>query len=72
MVLNGSSLAPKQEERESHMKKGALFVGHSVEPDKRILVGIQGTGVHTAVLTIDEAVIHAHQVLAAVAKANKS
>jgi hypothetical protein len=72
MVLNGSSLAPKQEERESHMKKGALFVGHSVEPDKRILVGIQGTGVHTAVLTIDEAVIHIEQVLAVLAKLKKS
>ena len=54
------------------MKKGALFVGHRVLPDKRIIVGIQETGVHTAILTIDEAVIHAHQVLAAVAKANKS
>ena len=72
MVQNGSSFVPEQEGREPHMKKGALFVGHRVLPDKRIIVGIQETGVHTAVLTIDEAVIHAHQVLAAVAKANKS
>lgn len=54
------------------MKKGALFVGHSVEPDKRIIVGIQGSGVHTAVLTIDEAVIHTEQVLAVLAKLKKS
>jgi hypothetical protein len=72
MVQNGSSFVPEQEGIEPHMKKGALFVGHSVEPDKRIIVGIQGSGVHTAVLTIDEAVIHIEQVLSVLAKLKKS
>ena len=72
MVKNGRSLSPKQEEWESHMKKGALFVGHSVQPDKRIIIGVTGSGVYTAVLTVDEAVIHIEQVMAVLAKLNKS
>ena len=54
------------------MKKGALFVGHSVQPDKRIIIGVTGSGVHTAILTLDEAVIHIEQVQAVLAKLNKS
>ena len=54
------------------MKKGALFVGHSSEPDKRIIIGVTGSGVHTAILTLDEAVIHIEQVQAVLAKLNKS
>ena len=72
MVHNGPNLVPKQEERESHMKKGSLFVGHSVDPEKRIIIGVTGSGVHTAVLTVDEAVIHIEQVMAVLAKLNKS
>ena len=54
------------------MKKGSLFVGHSVDPEKRIIIGVTGSGVHTAVLTVDEAVIHIEQVMAVLAKLNKS
>lgn len=50
------------------MKKGALFVGHSESPDKRIMVGVKGSGVHTAILTLDEALKLAEHLIATVKK----
>ena len=50
------------------MKKGALFVGHSESPDKRIMVGVKGSGVHTAILTPDEALKLAEHLIATVKK----
>ena len=42
--------------RDTQMEKGILFIGHSIEPDKRIIVGVQGAGLHASILTIDEAI----------------
>ena len=50
------------------MKKGALFVGHSDSPDKRIMVGVKGSGVHTAILTPEEAWRLAEHLMATVKK----
>ena len=50
------------------MKKGALFVGHSESPDKRIMVGVKGSGVHTAILTPEEALRLAEHLIATVKK----
>ena len=41
---------------DTYMEKGILFIGHSIEPDKRIIVGVQGAGLHASILTIEEAI----------------
>lgn len=50
------------------MAKGVLFVGHSDTPDKRIMVGVQGDEVHTAILTLDEALRLAEHLMDTVRK----
>ncbi len=50
------------------MAKGALFVGHSDSPDKRIMVGVKGDDVHTAILTLDEALRLAEHLMETVRK----
>ena len=48
------------------MDKGVLFLAHSTEPKPRIIVGVQGSGVHTAFLSTEEAVRFAEHILATV------
>lgn len=50
------------------MHKGTLFVGHSFTPDKRIMVGMKARGVHTVVLTPEEALRLAEHLTATVKK----
>ena len=38
------------------MEKGVLFLGHMTEPQEKIVIGINGTGIHTAILSPEEAV----------------
>ena len=37
------------------MEKGVLFLGHMTEPQEKIVIGINGTGIHTAILSPEEA-----------------
>ena len=48
------------------MDTGVLFLAHSTEPKPRIIVGVQGSGVHTAFLSTEEAVRFAEHILATV------
>ena len=48
------------------MDKGVLFLAHSTEHKPRIIVGVQGSGVHTAFLSTEEAVRFAENILATV------
>jgi hypothetical protein len=50
------------------MAKGILFIGHSDSPDKRIMVGVKGSGVYTAILTPEEALRLAEHLIATVKK----
>jgi hypothetical protein len=54
------------------MKKGALFVGHSESPGKRIMVGVKGSRVHTAILTLEEALRLAEHLIATVKKLHQT
>ena len=53
------------------MDKGVLFLAHSTEPKPRIIVGVQGSGVHTAFLSTEEAVRFAEHILATVERMEK-
>ena len=48
------------------MDKGVLFLAHSTEPKPRIIVGVQGSGVHAAFLSTEEAIRFAENILATV------
>ena len=37
------------------MEKPVLFLGHTTEPQEKIVIGINGTGIHTAILSPEEA-----------------
>ena len=45
------------------MEKSVLFLGHTTEPQKRIVIGINGPGIHTAILPLEEALRFAYQVI---------
>ena len=45
------------------MEKSVLFLGHMTEPQVRIVIGINGPDVHTAILPPDEALRFAYQVI---------
>lgn len=45
------------------MEKSVLFLGHMTEPEERIIIGINGQDIHTAILPPDEALRFAYQVI---------
>ena len=45
------------------MEKSVLFLGHMTEPQVRIVIGINGPDVHTAILPPEEALRFAYQLI---------
>lgn len=45
------------------MEKPVLFLGHTTEPQERIVIGINGPDIHTAILPPEEALRFAYQVI---------
>lgn len=45
------------------MDKGVLFLGHMTEPQEKVVVGINGTGIHTAILSPEEALRFAYKLI---------
>ena len=45
------------------MEKSVLFLGHMTEPEQKIVIGINGPDIHTAILDPDEALRFAYQVI---------
>ena len=45
------------------MEKSVLFLGHMTEPQERIVIGINGPDIHTAILPLEEALRFAYQLI---------
>ena len=45
------------------MEKPVLFLGHTTEPQERIVSGINGPDIHTAILPLEEALRFAYQLI---------
>ncbi len=45
------------------MEKGVLFLAHMTDPEEKVIVGIKGMGIHTAILDLDEALRFAYNVI---------
>ena len=52
------------------MEKGVLFLGHSSDEQKKIIIGVRGTADHVAMISPDEALRFAYQVIATVERMN--
>ena len=45
------------------MEKGVLFLAHMTDPEEKVIVGIKGMGIHTAILDLDEALRFAYNLI---------
>ncbi len=45
------------------MDKGVLFIGHSSDAQEKIIIGIRGTADHVAMISPEEALRFAYQVI---------
>jgi hypothetical protein len=45
------------------MEKSVLFLGHMTEPEEKVVIGINGPDTHTAILSPEEALRFAYQVI---------
>ena len=45
------------------MEKSVLFLGHMTEPEEKVVIGINGPDTRTAILSPEEALTFAYQVI---------
>jgi hypothetical protein len=45
------------------MERGVLFLAHMTDPEEKVIVGIKGMGIHTAILDPDEALRFAYNLI---------
>jgi len=53
------------------MERGVLFLAHMTDPEEKVIVGIKGMGIHTAILDTDEALRFAYNLIETVERMNR-